>query len=233
MSRVLLYSEWPVDRSRSKIHPMKNEATHNHGSDPILRGVILIVVLGVAVGIVHNWVGLMSMPAFGVDWISRDRTEDVFVLGEEEDLGNSPEDSEVEYHDVDDPMAMFEVPEEENVDLPAIPEMNRPIQIQLPVVKKFFDASAGFIIDARDPEDYKLGRIPGAVNLSWATADPAVLESLDTGGQPIIIYCGEEECEVSLNLAWLMLDAGHRKVTYFEKGFQGWVESGYPVEGGE
>ena len=130
-------------------------------------------------------------------------------------------------------MAMFEVPEEENVDLPAIPEMNRPIQIQLPVVKKFFDASAGFIIDARDPEDYKLGRIPGAVNLSWATADPAMLESLDTGGQPIIIYCGEEECEVSLNLAWLMLDAGHRKVTYFEKGFQGWVESGYPVEGGE
>ena len=204
---------------------MKNEPAQNRGSDPILRGVILIVALGVVVGLMHNWVGLMSMPAFGVDWISRDRTEDVFMLVAEE----TPE---VEYHDVDDPMAMFGEPEQEEVDLPAIPEMDRPIQIQLQVVKKFFDASAGYIIDAREPEDYELGRVPGAVNLPFDTADPALLESLDTGGRPIIIYCGEEECEVSLNLAWLMLEAGHRKVTYFRSGYQGWVENGYPVEGG-
>ena len=205
---------------------MKNEPAQNRGSDPILRGVILIVALGVVVGLMHNWVGLMSMPAFGVDWISRDRTEDVFMLGAEE----TPE---VEYHDVDDPMAMFGEPEQEEVDLPAIPEMDRPIQIQLQVVKKFFDASAGYIIDAREPEDYELGRVPGAVNLPFDTADPALLESLDTGGRPIIIYCGEEECEVSLNLAWLMLEAGHRKVTYFRSGYQGGGENGYPVEGGE
>ena len=204
---------------------MLNEAVKKYGSNPILRGVILIVALGVVLGFVHNWVGLLSDPAFGVDWISKDRTEDVFVLQEEQ----APE---VEYHDVDDPMAMFAEPEQEDIDLPAIPDMDRPIQIQLPVVKKFFDASAGFIVDAREPEDYALGRIPGAINMPFGTADPARLESLDTGGRPIIIYCGEEECEVSLNLAWLFLEAGHSRVTYFRGGYQGWVETGYPVEGG-
>ncbi len=192
---------------------------------------ILIVLLGATIGLVYNWVGLQSQPVFGVSWISQDRTKDVYVLGEEEDKGNLPEDSGVEYHDIDDPLAMFGGQVE--ADLPEIPEMDRPIQIQLAVAKKFFDAGSGFIIDAREPEDYELGRVPGSINLPYNTADPAMLESLDTSGQTIIIYCGEAECEVSLSMSWLMLEAGHNKVTYMKGGYVEWKESGYPVEGGE
>jgi rhodanese-related sulfurtransferase len=213
---------------------MKSEPANVCCSDRIVPGMILIVLLGGAIGLIYNWVGLQSSPSFGVDWISEDRTENVYVLGEEETESEPPE-SEVQYHDVDDPLAFFAEPEQADPDLPEIPDMDRPIQIQLPVVKKFFDAAAGVIIDARDREDYERGRIPGAINLPFETAatDPALLESIETGGRPLIIYCGEEQCEVSLELAWLMLEAGHRQVTYFEKGYQGWRDSGYPVEGGK
>ncbi len=216
------------------MNPMENEAAQNNGQEALLRGVILLVALGVALGLLHNWVGLRSNPVFGVPWISEDRTEDVFVLGQE-DPADPGADEEVTYHDVDDPMALFGGPEQEAVDLPDIPAMDRPIQIQLPVVKKFFDAGGGYFVDAREPEEFDLGRIPGAINLPFDTAatDPVLLESLETGGRPIIIYCGGGDCEVSLNLAWLLLEAGHSRVTYFQGGYPAWVQNGYEIEGGE
>ncbi len=206
---------------------MKNEAAQHPAPEPILRGVVLIVVLGLALGLLHNWIGNRSKPAFGVDWISEDRNEDPFVLPED--------DGDVAYHDVDDPMAIFAEPDPIEADLPRIPEMDRPIQIQLPVVKKFYDAGGGFFVDAREPEEFDLGRIPGAINLPYDTAatDPVLLESLDTGGRPIIIYCGGGDCEVSMNLAWFLLEAGHTRVTYFQGGYPAWVQSGYEIEGGE
>ena len=213
---------------------MENEVAQRRAHGSILPGVVLILVLGVVLGLLHNGIGLKSQPAYGVDWISRDRTEEVFVLGQED--GGSPEaDSDVTYHDVDDPMAMFAVPDPAVADLPEIPDMDRPIQIQLPVVKKFFDAGGGFFVDARERSEFDLGRIPGSINLPFDTAvtDPVLLESLDTGGRPVIIYCGGGDCEVSLSLAWEILAAGHRKVTYFQGGYPAWVENGYPIEGGE
>lgn len=211
---------------------MANESEHESGPDRMLRGVVLIVVLGALLGLLHNWLGLRSKPEFGVSWIAADPAEDVFVLGEK---GAAGPDEEVAYHDVDDPMAMFAEPDPEQDDLPEIPRMDRPIQIQLPVVKKFFDAGGGFFVDAREPEEFDLGRIPGSINLPFDTAvtDPTLLESLDTGGRPIIIYCGGGDCEVSLNLAWEILAAGHTRVTYFQGGYPAWVENGYPIEGGE
>ena len=62
---------------------MKNEASELQGRAPLLSGVIMIVVLGAALGLLHNWVGLRSAPAFGVDWISKPPEEKVFKLDEE------------------------------------------------------------------------------------------------------------------------------------------------------
>ena len=210
---------------------MEKEAAQHRVPESMFRGVVFIIVLGVVLGLVHNWVGRMSRPAYGLDWIATDRNEDIFKFDPE----GTDTAGEVTYHDVDDPMAVFGATEEPSADLPAIPEMDRPIQIQLPVVKKFFDAGGGFFIDAREPEEFDLGRIPGSINLPFDTAatDPVLLESLDTGGRPVIIYCGGGDCEVSLNLAWLLLEAGQSRVTYFQGGYPAWVENGYPVEGGE
>ncbi len=202
--------------------------------ETIASGMLWIAGVGVALGLLYNLIGLASEPAFGVPWIGVSPSENVYVL----ETGNPPDPSaggEVEYTDIDDPMAVFDSGEAADPDLPEIPELPRPIQIQLPVVKSFFDAGAAMIIDARDPEEYAEGHIPGARNLSFDTAvsDPVLLESLDTGGRPIIVYCGGGDCEVSINLAWEILNAGHTRVTYFQGGFPAWQDAGYPVERGE
>ena len=199
-------------------------------SDSMMAGSIGVVLTGVVLGLLYNMAGLASKPEFGISWIGVAPSDDVFIL--EEETAAADGNGEVTYHDIDDPMAMFSVPEQAVPALREIPELPRPIQIQLPVVKEIFDVTGAVLIDSREPEEYEEGHIPGALNVSFdmAISDPSSLEVLDTGGRPIIVYCGGGECEVSINLAWELLQAGHTRVTYFQGGFPAWVEAGYPVE---
>ena len=66
-------------------------------------------------------------------------------------------------------------------DLPQIPDLDRPIQVQLADVKQLFDAGAVVLIDAREPEEYGEGHIPGALSMPYdeVSSEPERLESLD------------------------------------------------------
>lgn len=209
--------------------------------DDIVRGIGWIVAAGVVLGLAYNVLGLRSAPAFGVAWIAEDKTEDVFVL-EDVDAGSGADGGAPGAGTgvgTDDPLAAMLGQQMASsaaaTDLPTLPDLGRPIQMQLSVVKKFHDAGAALFVDAREDWEYAEGHIPGAIHLAFdeAVTDPARLEALDTGGRPMIIYCGGGECELSINLAWELINAGHGRVTYFQGGFPEWVEKGYPVASGE
>lgn len=118
--------------------------------------------------------------------------------------------------------------------LDAIPDLGRPLQIQLAAVKEYFDADAVVIVDAREPHEFEEGRIAGSVNLPYdqAITDPAMLENFDSGGKPLVVYCGGGTCELSINLGWSLIEAGHPKVFVFMGGYPEWKEAGYPTESG-
>lgn len=118
--------------------------------------------------------------------------------------------------------------------VPDIPDVGRPIQIQISNVKAFFDENAGTIVDAREPTDYALGHIPGAINLPYdeVVTDTERLEKFDPQGKPIIIYCGGETCELSMNLGFAMVNAGKKKVLVYMGGWPEWSTSGYAVAKG-
>jgi len=120
------------------------------------------------------------------------------------------------------------------VDLPAIPDSKEPIEVQLATVKKFFDAKAAFIVDAREKEEFAAGHIVGARSLPFddVVAKPELLAPLKGATRPVIIYCGGGDCELSKSLAWNMLDAGIHKVLVYTGGFSEWQKAGYPVEKG-
>jgi rhodanese-related sulfurtransferase len=126
----------------------------------------------------------------------------------------------------------FRMAEPSATDLPAVPDLAQPIQMQLGAVKKFFDAGAAVFIDARPKEEYDGGHIPGAVNLPYdeAVTDPARLESFDPEGKPIVVYCGGGTCELSMNLAWAMIQSGQKKLLVFIGGTPEWEAAGYPLE---
>jgi len=115
-----------------------------------------------------------------------------------------------------------------------IPDVGRPIQVQISKVKALFDAKAGTIIDAREPAEYADGHIPGAVNMPYdqVVTDPERLEKFDAGGKPIIVYCGGGTCELSMNLGFALVNAGQKKVLVYTGGWPEWSTSGYPVAKG-
>lgn len=97
-----------------------------------------------------------------------------------------------------------------------------------------YEAKEATIIDARDPQEYADGHIPGAVNLPHETTvtDLDKLEKFDPKGKPIIVYCGGGTCEASLQLGYALIGAGKHKVLVFMGGWPEWLTSGNPVAKG-
>ena len=97
--------------------------------------------------------------------------------------------------------------------------------------KIFYDDDTLFV-DARSPQDYESGHIPGAISLPVGQFDEHIESfmnqySLD---QPIITYCSGRTCEDSHQLAGLLMEAGFSEVRIFIDGFPGWQAEGYPIE---
>jgi rhodanese-related sulfurtransferase len=200
----------------------------------LLRGIVGIVLLGITLGIGFNALGLQAKPARGLAWIGEDRAEAMPTLAE---LAGEAAGGEVApppggYTQSNDPMAIGVAPAAS--ELPEIPVLDRPIEIDLGSVKTLFDAGHLVVVDAREPDEWAEGRIPGAINLPFdlATAEPQRLEALETAGRPIVVYCGGGACELSLSLAWELIHAGKTKVTVFMGGYPDWVAAGYPTEAG-
>jgi rhodanese-related sulfurtransferase len=180
----------------------------------ILRGVLAILATGLALGFAFNALGLASHPQKGLAWIAEEKHLDTLEAAK---AGGAPP-----------PTAQAAA------DLPAIPDVGRPLQTDLSGTKKFFDAKAALFIDAREPEEYAAGHIPGAMSLPGdaAITDPAALEKIDSGGKPIVVYCGGGACELSMNLAFALVQAGHQKVLVYTGGFPEWQGAALPVETG-
>lgn len=92
-------------------------------------------------------------------------------------------------------------------------------------------------IDARDPEEYRTGRIPGALNIP---AQYGKLPSLDDESSPLgpgaepVLYCDGPECGSAEKLAARIIDAGYRRHVYIlREGYPGWIAAGQPIERGE
>lgn len=119
-------------------------------------------------------------------------------------------------------------------DVPAIPDTREPLEVQYPIVKRLFDAGAALFVDARSPEEFAEGHIHGAVNLPFDDVfkKPDLAKQLADGGRPIVTYCGGGDCELSRNLAFSLIEGGHRKVLVFLGGTAGWTAAGQALEKG-
>jgi rhodanese-related sulfurtransferase len=161
------------------------------------------------------------------EWESAGR---VVAAGEMAGAGEAPvAPTETFRTNIDDPMGFFGG---EAASLPEIPVVDRPIKMQLASVKQFYDAGAATIVDARETGEYNRGHIAGAISLPVETTPPETLAGFDAAGKPIIVYCGGEPCDVSMELAYALIDAGQRKVLIYAGGFREWETSGYPVKRG-
>lgn len=115
---------------------------------------------------------------------------------------------------------------EEDIDPPAI---------SLDYAMMKFQSRKTIFLDARYPEDFKAGRIKGAINLPYEESEeyaPQVLPRLPKE-EEIIAYCDGTECESSLLLARELRELGYKNIKVFFGGWQEWLKAGLPVETGE
>jgi len=199
--------------------------------ETLLADVLLLIGIGVVLGLGYNTLGLQEGAGWGIAWKGVDRFGE-FNDREDNTVAAVEDPGESAYMAVsDDPLAP---PPDVEQPVPEIMDVGRPVKVELKAVKQLYDASAALFVDAREEWEFNEGHIGGAISLPYdiSVTDPAKLEQLDSGGRPIVVYCGGGACEVSLKLADEMVNYyGHRRVAVYMGGFPEWVGAGYPIEG--
>lgn len=99
---------------------------------------------------------------------------------------------------------------------------------------RFVENREGVVLDARHPEDYAEGRIPGARLLYFYSMNEYYRElepQLRT--TPLILtYCSDSHCEDSEFLANELLNLGHMSILVYKGGFEDWKSRQMPIERG-
>jgi rhodanese-related sulfurtransferase len=86
------------------------------------------------------------------------------------------------------------------------------------------------VLDARSPESYARGHIPGAINVPHRQMSPDTTAHLDKQAL-IVTYCDGIGCNASTKGALNMLRLGFR-VKELIGGLDWWQRDGHPVHGG-
>ena len=84
------------------------------------------------------------------------------------------------------------------------------------------------VVDARTPETYERGHVPGAINLPHRTIDSSTTASLPRD-KVYVTYCDGVFCNASTKAAAKLTALGFR-VKEMLDGMEGWRKEGYQVE---
>ncbi|HTC22166.1 MAG TPA: rhodanese-like domain-containing protein [bacterium] len=110
------------------------------------------------------------------------------------------------------------------------------IRLSLSGTKDRFDKKNCVFLDARKPEEYTEGHIPGALNFYGNELDkfaPRVIPQIPDKNKEVIAYCHGGDCDLSLLVARSLIETGYTRVEIFTGGWPEWKKAGYPITPGE
>ena len=93
---------------------------------------------------------------------------------------------------------------------------------------ELFQAGQAIIIDVREPAEYSVERIKGALLSPIATLNPTALPD-GKGGKRIIFHCASGNRSARAAAAYL--DAGRTEATHIKGGIAAWKKAGLPYVG--
>lgn len=83
------------------------------------------------------------------------------------------------------------------------------------------------LLDARGPEAYAAGHLPGAIGLHHSELTPKAVDALPEG--LVVAYCWGPACNGACKAARRLAELG-RPVKEMLGGFEYWMRDGHPVE---
>ncbi len=78
------------------------------------------------------------------------------------------------------------------------------------------------IVDARPRDEFKIGRIKGAISLPWHDIDEGKSVTAPPRGKPVIVYCANEFCPDSLRVAQWLDGQGYKDIAVYVDGYDAW-----------
>jgi len=99
---------------------------------------------------------------------------------------------------------------------------------------QFVDDKEGVVLDARTPEDFAEGHIPGACLLFFYNMNEYYpkLEDRLQESPAILTYCSDIDCEDSEFLANELFNLGYAPILVYKGGFEDWENHQMPEEKG-
>ena len=128
------------------------------------------------------------------------------------------------------------VPPAQPAALAPAPDGDNLPRLSLSGAKDRFDRQSALFLDARSPEEYKQGHIPGALDFYADDFDkvaPQMLPQMPDKNREIVAYCHGTSCDLSIHLAQKLTEQGYRHVEVFFGGWPEWKKAGYPIRSGE
>ena len=96
------------------------------------------------------------------------------------------------------------------------------------------NAAQGVFVDARLPNGFVFGHVPGSVNIPAAQFDAAFAAhgaSLPHD-KKIIVYCADANCPESVQVIEALAKKGFTDILRLNNGWAAWAGAGYPVQRG-
>jgi rhodanese-related sulfurtransferase len=118
---------------------------------------------------------------------------------------------------------------------PTLTEDNLP-RLSLIGAKDRFDRKSAIFLDARSPDEYKQGHIPGALDFfadDFEKMAPQILPQLPDKTREIVAYCHGTSCDLSIHLAQKLSEQGYTNVKVFFGGWPEWKKAGFPINTGD
>ena len=102
-------------------------------------------------------------------------------------------------------------------------------EISIDVAERLFSDSVLFI-DAREEEHYIEGHIPNSICNDDFDSLVYQIEDFVAYNNGFVVYCSDDDCGSSEDLAYQLQDQGFTNIYLFKGGWKQWVENDLPVE---
>jgi rhodanese-related sulfurtransferase len=101
-------------------------------------------------------------------------------------------------------------------------------EITVAEAKELLDKGGDLFIDCREPKEYKMGHVPGAINIPRGLLEFKIAEKVPDKAENMVVYCksGGRACLSACTLCRM----GYKNAKNMAGGWAAWEKAGYPIE---
>jgi rhodanese-related sulfurtransferase len=101
-------------------------------------------------------------------------------------------------------------------------------EVSVSDAKALLDKGGYIFLDCREPKEFKMGHVPGAMNIPRGLLEFKIAKKVPDKNAKIVMYCkkGGRGCLATCTLCRM----GYKNVKNMAGGWMAWEKAGYPVE---